>query len=274
MKNNRVYFTAGEFAKLHHMNKRTLHYYDEIGLFSPKHKGENSYRYYTFEQSMELENILALRELDMSIEEIKSYSQNPNPTDFLKISTSKIEDIDKTIAHLKKIKSVFLQKQKMLKDCAEVYDGKIEIVHLKEEYLLMTPLALNFESEDYFIQNSHAIMDHLQAAWNLCTYKKSCGSYISLEKVKYNQFETYDGIFTVLDTKKRNLCLKPKGSYIRGFSIGDWDKLPSLYEKMLLFAKENNLTLTGNAFERGMNEFAILDMEDYITQIEIQCILK
>ena len=30
---NSILFTAGQFARLHHLNKRTLHYYDDIGLF-------------------------------------------------------------------------------------------------------------------------------------------------------------------------------------------------------------------------------------------------
>lgn len=76
-------FTTGQFARLHHLNKRTLHYYDEIGLFSPAFKGENDYRYYTWQQSADLENILALRELHMSIDEIRSYLHSPNAQSFL-----------------------------------------------------------------------------------------------------------------------------------------------------------------------------------------------
>ena len=30
--------TTAQFAALHEVNKRTLHYYDSIGLFSPKQK--------------------------------------------------------------------------------------------------------------------------------------------------------------------------------------------------------------------------------------------
>ncbi len=52
---NKHLFTIKEFAQLHHLNKRTLHYYDEIQLFSPKIKKANGYRYYTPEQSGELE---------------------------------------------------------------------------------------------------------------------------------------------------------------------------------------------------------------------------
>ena len=47
MKNRKYLYTTGQFAKLNGINKRTLHYYDEIGLFCPECKGENGYRYYT-----------------------------------------------------------------------------------------------------------------------------------------------------------------------------------------------------------------------------------
>ncbi|MGL5675301.1 MAG: MerR family transcriptional regulator [Cellulosilyticaceae bacterium] len=272
MKDNFAYFTTNEFAKLHHLNKRTLHYYDEIGLFSPKHKGDNGYRYYTFEQSMELENILALRELGMSILEIKDYTQNPNPSDFLKLAHQKIEEIDTTIAKLKKLKAVFVEKQDMLHLCSASYDTKIEMVDLKDEYLLLTPLPLHFQSEDALIQNTRPIMEHLRTAWEFCTYKKSCGSFISLDKVQAGEFAAYDGIFTVMDTKNKTLYRKPKGTYLRGFCLGDWDKIPDLYQKMFAFAEQHGLQLTDYAFERGLNEFMISKMEDYITQIEIRCI--
>ena len=36
--------TTAQFARLHEVNKRTLHYYDEIGLFRPLTKAENGYR--------------------------------------------------------------------------------------------------------------------------------------------------------------------------------------------------------------------------------------
>lgn len=39
--------TTAQFAALHEVNKRTLHYYDSIGLFSPETKGDNHYRFTT-----------------------------------------------------------------------------------------------------------------------------------------------------------------------------------------------------------------------------------
>lgn len=40
MENKKIYYTSGEFAKMNGINKRTLHYYHEIGLFSPAMIGE------------------------------------------------------------------------------------------------------------------------------------------------------------------------------------------------------------------------------------------
>ena len=85
MKKKSDLLTTAEFARLHEVNKRTFHYYDAIGLFSPNTKGENNYRYYDARQSIDFEYIRMLKELNMSIEEIRTYMCNPNPEDFIKI---------------------------------------------------------------------------------------------------------------------------------------------------------------------------------------------
>lgn len=271
MKNNFAFFTAGEFAKIHHLNKRTLHYYDSIGIFSPKYKGTNKYRYYTYDQSIELENILALREVGMSIDEIKNYIKNPNMNDFQKIAKEKINEINESISRLKHLKSILQKKSDMLTLCSEIYDGKIEIVSLDNQYLLMTKLPLNHKDDLSIFNNSAPIMEHLNLSWKYSNYKKSCGSYISIEKFKNKIFEEYDGIYTEIERKEKTLYLKPKGFYVRGFCIGNRTKIPKLYESILEFAIKNNLELSGYAFVCGLNEFAISKEEEYITQVEILC---
>ena len=66
--------TIGQFAALHGINKKTLMWYDETGLFKPAAiNPENGYRYYTYHQSPVLETILLLRELEVSIDEIQEF---------------------------------------------------------------------------------------------------------------------------------------------------------------------------------------------------------
>ena len=89
MKKSTVRLTTAQFANLHEVNRRTLHYYDNIGLFSPSTKGENGYRYYDLAQSIEFEYIRMLKGLNMSIEEIRAYVKNPGPDEFLAIAGTK-----------------------------------------------------------------------------------------------------------------------------------------------------------------------------------------
>lgn len=60
-------FTIGQFSSIHGVTKKTLMWYDKVGLLKPAIIGEKGYRYYTYEQSSLLETILMLRELNVSI---------------------------------------------------------------------------------------------------------------------------------------------------------------------------------------------------------------
>lgn len=117
--------TTAQFAKLHEVNKRTLHYYDEIGLFRPLTKSDNGYRYYDISQSIDFEYIRMLKELNMSIEEIETYRKNPTPADFLKIVNEKEQEVDKQIQKLKDIKTVMQSKKEQIFFCETLQEREI-----------------------------------------------------------------------------------------------------------------------------------------------------
>ena len=266
---NSILFTAGQFARLHHLNKRTLHYYDDIGLFSPAYKGKNGYRYYTYQQSAELESILALRELKMSIGEIKEYLNRPTAQGFISLSEKKIGEIEDTIRNLETLQNVLKKKQDMLRLCMEVEDGQIDLINCEEEYVFITPLSSEAQQGEFV--DMPTLLEHLQKTWDLSKYKTSCGSILSVEKVRRGEFEIYDGLYTQLERPVRveGFYRKPAGTYLRGICIGSWDRLPGLYGRMLAFAGEQGLRITGYAYEIGMNEIAVSDTEQYVTQVTI-----
>lgn len=76
LKEEKMLFTIGQFADLHEINKKTLMWYDEIGLLKPACIKENGYRYYSYQQSATLETILLLRELNVSLDEIKFFIEH------------------------------------------------------------------------------------------------------------------------------------------------------------------------------------------------------
>lgn len=71
-------YTVKQISELAGVSVRTLHYYDEIGLLEPSWVGENGYRYYHDEAVFRLQQILFFRELDLSLDEIKTILDQPD----------------------------------------------------------------------------------------------------------------------------------------------------------------------------------------------------
>ena len=69
--------TVKELSDRTGISVRTLHYYDEIGLFSPTGKSEAGYRLYDDKALETLQQILFFREFDMPLKEIKAAMENP-----------------------------------------------------------------------------------------------------------------------------------------------------------------------------------------------------
>ncbi|MFC1918342.1 MerR family transcriptional regulator [Chloroflexota bacterium] len=70
-------FKIGDFSKLSLVTVKTLRYYDEIGLLKPvKVDRFTGYRYYSANQMLRLNYIVALKNLGLSLEEIATLNNN------------------------------------------------------------------------------------------------------------------------------------------------------------------------------------------------------
>jgi len=69
--------TVKQISELTGISVRTLHYYDEIGLFRPSKVTEAGYRMYDDEDLQVLQQILFFRELDFPLKDIQAIMLNP-----------------------------------------------------------------------------------------------------------------------------------------------------------------------------------------------------
>jgi DNA-binding transcriptional MerR regulator len=69
--------TIGDVARFAGITVRTLHHYDNIGLLKPSERRGNGYRGYTDGDITRLQQILAYRELDLSLNEIRDLLDQP-----------------------------------------------------------------------------------------------------------------------------------------------------------------------------------------------------
>ena len=96
-KDKRKYFTAGELAAIFNISKQSLLYYDKVNLLSPDFVSENGYRNYSIQQFLDLEIIVNLRALDISIANIKKYLVDRSKEHFLQLLQEKTVECQEII---------------------------------------------------------------------------------------------------------------------------------------------------------------------------------
>lgn len=271
MKNKKYLYTTGQFAKLNGINKRTLHYYDEIGLFSPEYKEENGYRYYTCFQMMQLELIMAFRKMGLSIEEILRYQKNPSDDSFSDLIAEKKQLIDKSIRELLNTKSFLERESDKLSLGLTAEHGRIDSITLTEQRLLLSaPITGAYDDNDFIVAGNFSL--RLKSVFGLYD---NFGSCISTDCILNGDYDSY-GCFFAYGRPDVEIydAVMPAGTYLRTFCIGGWDKLAEIYHSVCEYALENGLELTGYAYEEGLNEMSLRGRDDYITMITVGYVKK
>lgn len=260
-------FTIGQFAAIHEVTKKTLMWYDEIGLLKPAVIGENGYRYYTYFQSPALETILMLRELNVSIPEIKAFLSNRSAENMEQLLREKIAELNDTIANLKRIQQALVSRHQDMTTILKIDLSSICIVEQKKSYLVTVPTTANANTETEIKK----IIDKSKQYQLHRLHDAAYGSMISAQSLYKGDFQNYSALYIELPnhTSKKGLHIKPAGNYLRAFCKGSWDKLPDRYKEILAYAKKQGLSLTGYSYETDINETVIDCFDDYITQIEI-----
>lgn len=132
-------FSIGQFAALHGVNKKTLMWYDEIGLFCRRFVKENGYRYYTYFQSATLEAILLLRELDVPVARIRSFLDDRSAQSLAALWDEQLDAVDRKLARLRELRRTMQAQANETKALLELDTGSIEIVTCPPERLMLLP---------------------------------------------------------------------------------------------------------------------------------------
>lgn len=269
MKDN--YFSTGEFAKLCNVNKKTLFYYDEIGLFKPEIVKENGYRYYSVYQLEVFDIIHTLRDLGVPLKQIKSFIDERNPKSVVKFFEYKTGEIENEIKQLRRKQEIMSNKINIIKEAEKIRDNidNLSIEEQDEEYLV---LSKNIDKSK-FPYDSEVYANHLNYCYNQDLY---IGYPLGFIKTIDDLYSENDYAYTYYYTKVNkndgeNIIKKPKGKYLVGYLNGSYIDIPGLYKKMLDYVKTHNLELIGHSYEEELiNLIAVKDMNDYIIKVSMQ----
>ena len=240
--NQERYITTGEFAKLSGVTKHTLFYYDKIGLFSPEIKRENGYRFYSFDQLEVFEVIQILRELDMPLEEIRSYMSKRSPKHLLLLFGEEEKLIDQQMKRLK---------------------------HMKEEpewYMVM----IRAEKSD-----ERGWAEAVGKLWDYCEEHKirsaySIGYRQETANILEEEYERYSVCYQLLDQKPRSgvYTVRPQGKYLTVCHKGHWKDLGETYRQLVQYASAQEIVLGAHCYEDTLFDGLVVQEErDAVTRL-------
>ncbi len=129
---------VGELAKNVGLSVRTLHYYDEIGLLSPKHHSNAGYRLYSSSDIAKLHQIQSLKQLGFSLEKIQQILGQPQ--------CSLLQVIE---WHLQHLQQQILAQEQLYKRLQKIAEKLTRQEEVSVEKLIETLEAMNM-FEKYF----------------------------------------------------------------------------------------------------------------------------
>lgn len=256
----------GMFAGMNHVTIKTLRYYDEQGLLTPAYVESSGYRYYTLSQIADLHQILALRNMGFTIDEIKAIQRGKSEKELLITRKKKIlKEIAELSGKLAQVESYLLDDQtenvdhvliKEIPECiaavkkttVEKYDNLFDLmprmgaemevlncVCAVPEYCFVQYLDSGYKEEQIAVEICEAVTEMKKAQGNLC-------------------FKRFPAITTAA-------CIFHRGCY---------DDLPKSYAKILRYVEENGYEISGNIRESYIDGIWNRESEsDWLTEIQV-----
>ena len=164
------YLSAGRFAALVGTTKETLFHYDEIGLFVPKRRGTNGYRYYAMDQMETFDVIGMLRELGMPLAEIRNYLEQRSPEKFGVLLEQEEKVVREKMQRLREMQRWIGEKKRFLAqasvECREAFE--------KDPFC---PVGIHTLPLQYLVTNHSESADNLAVNQKIGELYAYCGQY-------------------------------------------------------------------------------------------------
>lgn len=128
------YYSSGEFAKKAHITKKTVRYYDEHNILKPSYVNENGARFYNDDDFARLQQILFLKYLGFSLDDIKEMTLRNTDSNVMSESLHmQLGLVEERIEQMKLMKSALQEASEVIDEGRSVdWSHMLELVNINE----------------------------------------------------------------------------------------------------------------------------------------------
>ena len=267
-------FSIGDVAKLFHISVSSLRHYEDVGLLTPEHiDSDSGYRYYSTRQFEVLNTIRYLRVLDLPLSEIADFLGNRDVERIEEKLSQQKEAVIAKQAELKRIERKIDNRLRMIADAKNSEFDSVKLINKEPCRIVWVRDSLKIRS---FLDMETPIrkLEEMQA--EALVFLGKVGVGISEESLKKNCFDSYDGIFLILDEEDRfsgETMTLPETLCVSVRFHGSHAESPEQYRKLINYIEEHKLEISGFSREITMIDYGITnDTEKFVTEISIPVI--
>ncbi|QZY56184.1 MerR family transcriptional regulator [Crassaminicella profunda] len=265
--------SIGEFAKLRNITTETLRHYDRIGVFKPiQVDPKTGYRYYSILQYEELGTIKELRQLGMTIDEIKKYFNNRNLKQSVNLLKDKHDKLRKKIKELQQLEESIGEKIKHLEDISQVSNiEEIIMKEIKEREIITFDKSIKNE-----IDLSYACLELENSLKEIAPIVASnrFGAIIKQKDIVLNKYLESVVMFLFIKDQdnidEKYIKKIPKGNYACMYYKGSiWDMEVHL-KKMIEYIETEGYEICGDILQIVQIDISVTDkIEEELFEIQI-----
>lgn len=128
------YYSSGEFANKAHITKKTVRYYDEHNILKPSFVNENGARFYTDKDFARLQQILFLKYLGFSLDDIREMTLRNSDMSFLSESLHmQLGLMEERLEQMQLMKQALIEASEAVDQGAAVdWSQMLQVVNLNE----------------------------------------------------------------------------------------------------------------------------------------------
>ena len=258
-------YKIGQFSILSKTTIKTLRYYEKEQLLLPHYIDEKGFRYYETTELLKLSKIISLRQIGLSIKEIKQVLNGEDLNKLLKIRKENIEQELKNYKYqLSKIN--YLMEEKNMKYEVVLKELPEYVVYYKEgvikDYSEISEFILSSAEECVKTNPKIKCIEP-----DYCYVNYLDGEYKEKDiRIRYCQAVEEEGVpnetikFMKLE-KVQAVCIYHKG---------DYSTLQKAYSFLMKYIEENNLEIIKSPRERYIDGIWNKENpEDWLTEIQI-----
>lgn len=263
-------YLIGDVSRICNVPKKTLRYYDSIGIIKPEQISEfNSYRYYSSDNMYDIIVLKYFKQMGYSLDEIRKNLCTKDLNIVLNGLMTKVEELERAKKVIENEIYAALEWKSLISEGESVrreYTGEISIKEYSMEEYCCLNQSFNYDYKSSIINISWSQM--------LETNKEEIKGPVI---IKFDSF--YDkkaGIAkrgTILQKGMSGIQhnidkIKFGGKFLSIYHVGDYSNIEKTYEKLESFIKENDVKVSDEVFERYVVDYwTTNDKTLFVTEI-------